>query len=515
MTHNARRGFMREVGSGMLSIGLGASLAEDMGFSTAFAANGPDALDFGRLRPLVDAMQDTPAETLQPAVLKKLRDGETDLKQLTAAAALANAETFGGQDYVGFHTAMAFLPAYQMAQRLPRQRQPLPVLKVLWRNAVQTQNLGGQKHITLRPIEAAEFLPDDDLARRILVATRDGEIEHADRFFANTADNTPKQMLDAVQLAAGDSRNVHRFVIAHRAFRMAELVGRRHAHTLLRQCVRMCANMGHYPDDARTFIPKLLDQHKLAGRAYGKRNPGEKWVWDTCEFIRTAPRGPATDAVCAALAEGIDPECVGEAISLAANQAVLRTKPLPAKHKGRTHGGSQGVHAQDAVNAWRNMARETDTFLGMTGFAVATAYMANYDLPHSVAEPFPHESHREKITDTSAESLLATAEKAIHRNGQGTAAAAITVYGEQGYAHQPVFDLMLKYAVSEDGRLHAEKYYQTIAEEFRTTRAAFRWRHLAGLARVTASAYGYSNDDERGHRAPGYEAACRDLGVDA
>jgi hypothetical protein len=53
-----------------------------------------------------------------------------------------------------------------------------------------------------------------------------------------------------------------------------------------------------------------------------------------------------------------------------------------------------------------------------------------------------------------------------------------------------VFDLLLKYAVSEDGSLHAEKYYRTVSEEFAATRPAFQWRHLTGLARVTASEYG-------------------------
>jgi hypothetical protein len=49
---------------------------------------------------------------------------------------------------------------------------------------------------------------------------------------------------------------------------------------------------------------------------------------------------------------------------------------------------------------------------------------------------------------------------------------------------------MLSYAVSEDGALHAEKYYRTASEEFYRTRPAFRWRQLAALARVTASEFG-------------------------
>ena len=44
--------------------------------------------------------------------------------------------------------------------------------------------------------------------------------------------------------------------------------------------------------------------------------------------------------------------------------------------------------------------------------------------------------------------------------------------------------------MSEDGSLHAEKFYRTSGEEFAANRAPFRARHLAALARVTASEYG-------------------------
>ena len=52
-------------------------------------------------------------------------------------------------------------------------------------------------------------------------------------------------------------------------------------------------------------------------------------------------------------------------------------------------------------------------------------------------------------------------------------------------------------------------------EEYRTIRPAFRWRQIVGLARVTASAYGYNRDDKHGFRAAGYEEACKLLGVEA
>ena len=75
-------------------------------------------------------MQETPVRKLVPVLIEKLRAG-TGLKDLVAAATLANARTFGGEDYVGFHTLMALAPAYHMAHELPEDLQALPVLKVL------------------------------------------------------------------------------------------------------------------------------------------------------------------------------------------------------------------------------------------------------------------------------------------------------------------------------------------------------------------------------------------------
>ena len=70
----------------------------------------------------------------------------------------------------------------------------------------------------------------------------------------------------------------------------------------------------------------------------------------------------AAAAAAAALAEGMAPDAVGEAISLAANQLILRDpgRPprdeVPGKPLGSVHGDSIGVHACDSANAWRNMA---------------------------------------------------------------------------------------------------------------------------------------------------------------
>src|SRR5882724_4968273 len=155
MMQQSRREFLQDVGAGVVAAGIGSSLAADLGFSTAFAQQGTERLTFGALEALVSLMQETAAERLMPMVVERLRNG-TSLRDVVAAAALANARTFGGEDYVGFHTLMAIAPSYHMAQELPENRRSLPVLKVLYRNATRIQEEGGTSRERLHPIQAGQ-----------------------------------------------------------------------------------------------------------------------------------------------------------------------------------------------------------------------------------------------------------------------------------------------------------------------------------------------------------------------
>ncbi len=511
-----RRNFLENVGSGMLIAGLGSTLAQDLGFSTAFADDGPEALTFGQYDALVDLMQGTPADKLQPILVEKLSRGETDLKTLIAAAALANAETFGGEDYVGFHTAMAMLPAWQMTESLPSERRPLPVLKVLYRNAQQIQVFGGASKKTLREMRAAEEATVENAGIALRDACRRADVEQAQKLFAPMAQASLLDAFNLLQPAMQDDINVHRFVFAYRTKGLADLLGKEHAYTILRQCVRFCCHneqerINHKQAESpiRALMPKLLDQYKLDGLQPGTRDPGDAAVEDLARTIYQGPAVQSAEAAAAALADGISPEVVGEAISLASNLMVLRQGPDP----WRSHGDSAGVHTSDATNAWRNMARLSEPRYAISGLVVA-AYHVAVHTPFK-SDLYPTSEHRAAIEATDREGLLAVAEDAVRHNDQGRAAAAIAIYGERGHSPDAVFDRLLKYTISEDGRLHGEKYFQTVSEEFRTTRPAFRWRQLIGLARVTASAYGYDRKDQHGSRAPGYEDACRLLKVTA
>jgi hypothetical protein len=500
----------------MLIASVGSVLAHDLGLAPLALADESGAgqrLTFGPLEPLVTLMQETPADRLLPAVLERIKEG-TDLRQLTAAAALANARTFGGQDYEGYHAIMALAPAYAMSRELPEGQQPLPVMKVLYRNTSHIQQMGGPAHEVLHPIEAAPTSPGEAGAEALRGATRSTDLAAAERTFAALARGSLDEAYNDLQYLIQDNINVHRVVLAWRSWALLDLTGKEHAHTLLRQSVRYCVDEETNArkwgaDNLRSLLSTLLERDGLASRTPGDRQPGDDWVERLSQTIYAGKREQAAEAVAEALREGVAPEVVGEAISLAANQLVLhdpgrRKDEGGDKRAGTVHGASVGVHASDAANAWRNIARVSNRRNTIASLIVAGYHTAGQSGGLN-PNPYPFAEHREKVAGLEPDALLPETDAAIRAGDQARACALVHRYGELGRPGRPVFDLLLKYAISEDGALHAEKYYRTVTEEFAAIRPAFRWRQLAGLARVTAS--------EFGRPAPGMDEARRLLKV--
>jgi hypothetical protein len=517
MYRNSRREFLANVGKGMLISSVGSAMAVDLGLAPAFAGDDDQSLSFGKLEPLVSMMQETPADELQSRLVEKLRAG-AELRTIVAAAALANSRTFGGEDYVGFHTIMALAPALEMASELPESLRPLPVLKVVYRNANRIQEYGGRKSEVLHPVTAASLETGATGGEILRAAVRRADYDHAEQTFAALATHPVGEAFNHLQFAVQEEINVHRVVLAWRAWTLLDVTGQEHAHTLLRQSVRFCVNHEQLrlenkraPSPIRTVLPKLLDQHRLLSRQFGRRKADDAWIDELGRTVFSSEREQAADAVAAALAEGFDPEDVGEAISVAANLLVLhdpgRSRAIinnGNKPVGSVHGDSVGVHASDAINAWRNIARVSNHRNAVASLIVG-AYHTAGQTGYVNKTPYPLANHLSAVRADDPATLLKEADGAIREKDQFRACAVIQRYGELGHSARPVFDLFLRYATSENGALHGEKYYRTVTEEFVRTRAAFRWRQMVALARVTASEYG--------NPAPGYEQARELLGL--
>jgi hypothetical protein len=516
MAQRSRREFMSEVGRGMFIAGLGSGLAADLGLSTARAAEEEaKRLTFGSLEPLVGIMQDTPAANLLPILVKKIEDG-TSLKDLVTAATFANARMFGGEDYIGFHTLMALAPSYGMSKELPKERQALPILKVLYRNTAQIQAKGGSKQEVLKPVESKETPSNEPL----LTHVRKKDMAAAERDFAGKMKESPDAGFNYLLEAVQDQPEVHRVILPYRAYAMLDIVGKEHAHTMLRQSVHYLVKnenpkYSNRFDGIRNALPKLLDQYKLASGPKAKREADAAWIDKLSDAIFSAKPEAAAELAAAAMADGFAPSAIADAVALAANQLVLRdegrraNQTSPGKPAGSVHGDSIGVHASDSANAWRNLAR-----IGNPRNQAACTIIAAWQVSLDRAErggdflnwkPRPWAEQLEGVKAKEPKALLAELEDAIKHNDQARACAVTAKCAETGMDARGVFDLLLKYAISEEGALHAEKYYQTCTEEFKLAQPKFRWRQVVSLARVTASEYGTP--------AAGYAEMCKLLKV--
>jgi len=449
-------------------------------------------------------MQETSPDKLLSALVEQLKAG-TGLKRLVAAAALANARTFGGEDYIGFHTMMALSPAFRMSGELSAELQPLPVFKVLYRNTARIQAFGGRPREVLRPVKPSGVCETKVPGEFLRDAVRGKDVERAESIFASIAKTSPADAFNALLYEVQDNTEIHRTALPYRAWDLLDIVGEEHAHTLLRQSLRYCLKSEAYTrnekwDRPRTLLPKLLVEHKLDGRAPGTRAVDDAWVEKLSQVIFKSTGDQAADAAAAALAEGIAPDAVGEAISLATNQLILRDVGRTARDEatgkpmGSVHGDSIGVHACDSANAWRNMAKVSNarnTFACL----ILGAYQAAHDRTDrggdfQAWQPLPLATNLDRVKATDPAELLRDLESSVRESLQARATAVVHRYGELGHPARPVFDVLLKYAISEDGALHAEKFYRTASEEFASARPPFRWRYLVALARVTASEYG-------------------------
>src|SRR5437773_2739245 len=106
-------------------------------------------------------------------------------------------------------------------------------------------------------------------------------------------------------------------------------------------------------------VPAASSCARLCGARTSMRpnRPLPGWLEQMSQTIFKSTPEQAAEAAAAALAEGMSPSDIGEAITLAANQLVLcdlgRTPrdEVSGKPVGSVHGDSIGVHACDSANA--------------------------------------------------------------------------------------------------------------------------------------------------------------------
>ncbi|MCA9058423.1 MAG: hypothetical protein KDA85_07990, partial [Planctomycetaceae bacterium] len=441
-SHRSRRSFLRSVGSGTLLATLGGAAFDMALVPRAFGSELEGELTFGDLEPLVRELQETPVDRLQPALVAKLNNG-VSLQTLTGAAALANARTFGGEDYIGFHTFMALAPALKMSSLLTGSAAALPVLKVLYRNTDRIQEFGGRESEVLHslshnPATTGSEATADALHRAVM----EHQTNSSEQLLAALVQTDRVSALNALIPLVQDSPEVHRTVLPYRAWDMQQIVGTEHALTLLRQSLRYCLQAEKYRRDNwnehATMLSSLFDEFKLQGRAVGSRQAADEDVRRLSQVFAEAPPADAARAAAETLADGFEPSVIGEALSLAASRLVLRDGgrlpqwESPVKPAGCVHGDSVGVHASDSANAWRNLATVTTDSAALSCLIIGAWQVARDrdGSPNLLSDSLPTERHLNETTAQSADQLLTQLDEAIRFNQQAHATAIAYRYGQ-------------------------------------------------------------------------------------
>ena len=435
MQRNDRRQFLANVGSGMLVGSLGAALSGDLGISSAHAGEDNDRLTFGDMEPLVALMQETPLNRLQTVLIDRINGG-TDLATLIAAGSLANARTFGGHDYVGFHTFMALTPALEMAAELPTERKALPDFESV---VSQHRPNSAVRRIEQRSVEANRCQqarwrsrrPAKRCRRRLARLTSRVPSESWRRWLASRPRSC--SIMFSIPSKTRPTFIASCWLGAHgrRSIWWASNMPTRCCRQSVQFCLRASESRirdGRPDPELWTLLPKLLDQYKLLGKSLGDRQGDDEWIEELAWTFfqsdrRKRPTRPLRHWPADMRPIKSPKRCRSLPICCCCTTRVETKMVTATRSKGRVHGASVGVHASDAANAWRNIARVSNHRNTVASLLVGAYHTAGQS-PHVQRERWPLKMDAVESIDDK-DKLLSQANSAIRNRDQALAGAAI------------------------------------------------------------------------------------------
>ena len=309
MNRSHRREFLADVGRGMLVASVGSVVAQDLGLaSAALADDSASRLTFGadRAAGRLHAGDARSTGCCRPSS-NEIKSGE-DFGRLVAAAALANARTFGGQDYEGYHTIMALVPAYQMSRELPESQKALPVLKVLYRNTNHIQQMGGQSHEALHPVAPAQLSAGQCGGEALREATRRRDVEGAERTFAALTEKSARR---GVQRPAVPGPGLRRRppggpgLAGLGLARPGRQGARPHAASPIGALLLRRGEATPRTTPLRDLLPELLETRACSSESPKEREATTSGSKSLSQTIYASSRQQAAEAVAEALRRGI------------------------------------------------------------------------------------------------------------------------------------------------------------------------------------------------------------------
>ena len=277
-----------------------------------------------------------------------------------------------------------------MSRELPEAQRALPVLKVLYRNTNHIQQIGGRSHEALHPVEPAA-VPAGPAGGRgpprgdppAGHGRGRADLRRARRTGRSTRRTTTCQYLvqDNIErpprrpglARLGPARPDRQGARPHAAPPVGPLLrGRGGEHPQVRLGRARCAPS--CPGCSTSY--RLLS--RAAGRAAARRRLGRAagqtiYASTARAGRRRGRRGPGRRDRARGRRRG----------DLAGRQPARPARPRPrarptraAKPVGSVHGASVGVHASDAANAWRNIARVSNRRNALASLIVGAYHTA-------------------------------------------------------------------------------------------------------------------------------------------
>ena len=491
-----------------------------------------------QFRPDVEArvrwVEETDPAEIVEATYRELARGTPALDLLTASTlAVVRSTELPPQHHGGpLHPVCGVHAVHHVAKRLPGETGFLPTIQhvALANNHVHSPQMGPYLMPAIEPLEGA---PGEIGSYHISDAElTEGMSEHAQRatsgieatkgafhkslraLAAPAAEHyylwllerlSPGEALDQL-LPLAIARNGlddHNFLFPVYSARALDCIGWTCADVVMRPPVRYQARRASRlirNDYDFNAIEALLDEYRLLERDIPEHgHPGETERIGELGLAMGRSKNylDNIEPLARALADGLSLEGAGEALSVGAAAAYIST----------SYGNPMDSHLHTGTNNRRYLLRmpgvsRRNRILGLlTGFTGPEVLLAerllNWDvnLDGDVTRSLP-DRDQTSLLDALVESIEGQPWLDWRKIGVALTVAPDSVketvalarqYAEKGYDPEAYFERLGEIACRDDfTEMHALKHFQAIADEYYTTRAPYRWLHMAAAAKSAA-----------------------------
>jgi hypothetical protein len=459
------------------------------------------------IEPLVQFVEETEPGRILEATLGKLRDG-LSIKTLLTASALAvtrSSDLPPGHHGGPLHPLVGLHALRHTIERVPAEHRFLPVLQhvALANKHINHPGMGPYILADAAPVDAGGV---EATKQAFLAAVNRGLYNAADHHFLWLWNHVPPaEALDLLLTVAIPKNTLddHYFIFPMFTWRALDWLGREHTALLMRPAVRYVSRFPTPP--ALGEIEPLLDEYALLTRPLRLHTSPDETA-DIGRLGEAITRGDVYAQIprmlAAALADGLSLQGAGEALSIGAAGLFMRSLT----------GNPMDVHLHTGVNLRRYLLELEGVSLRNKLLALLTWHTGpEVRSTQTRMEPPPQPDpaavaalpHRDQaaLLDALAESIYTqppTDWSTVTNLGQMRAVPEVKTtvnlaqqYADLGYDPDALIARLAEIVVHDNfTEMHAFKHHQATFEEFHTTRAPWRWRHLVSAAQASAISYG-------------------------